>query len=227
MAGLARGFRAGRGRCETTCWTSIHTGRLTCTTALCIRAMPTSHNSRSSGAGPLLETAAQLGISVTPSNSAPALRGTLAQAGYGQGAVMATPLRMARVAAAIANGGVLRDVRLEANAVASDTEGSLSSGERSRASRALHARRRRQRHGPTPQGAPLANRWEDRYGGSRWTSVSRMVRWFCPLRIREATYCVRGDHRKRRIRRPCRGAGCWRNRERRRRDGTHSVTDLK
>ncbi len=71
------------------------------------------------GPAPLLETASQLGISVTPSNSAPALRGTLAHAGYGQGAVIASPLRMARVAAAIANGGVLRDVRLEANAVAS------------------------------------------------------------------------------------------------------------
>ena len=38
------------------------------------------------------------------------LRETLPQAGYGQGDVVATPLRMARVAAALANGGTLRDV---------------------------------------------------------------------------------------------------------------------
>jgi Cell division protein FtsI/penicillin-binding protein 2 len=37
----------------------------------------------------------------------------LPQAGYGQGDVVASPLRMARVAAAIASGGVLRDTRVE------------------------------------------------------------------------------------------------------------------
>jgi peptidoglycan glycosyltransferase len=67
------------------------------------------------GPGPIAETANRLGISVTPSNSIQDLRGTLAHAGYGQGAVVATPLRMARVAAAIASGGVLRDVRLESD----------------------------------------------------------------------------------------------------------------
>jgi cell division protein FtsI/penicillin-binding protein 2 len=43
------------------------------------------------------------------------LRDTLPQAGYGQGDVVATPLRMARVAAAIAAGGILRDVQVERN----------------------------------------------------------------------------------------------------------------
>jgi cell division protein FtsW (lipid II flippase) len=65
------------------------------------------------GPGPIADAATRLGISVAPSNSIQDLRGTLAHAGYGQGAVVATPLRMARVAAAIASGGVLRDVRLE------------------------------------------------------------------------------------------------------------------
>jgi cell division protein FtsW (lipid II flippase) len=37
---------------------------------------------------------------------------TLPHAGYGQGQVVASPLRMARVAAAIASGGVLRDVKV-------------------------------------------------------------------------------------------------------------------
>ena len=38
---------------------------------------------------------------------------TLPHAGYGQGDVVATPLRMARVAAALANGGVLNDAHVE------------------------------------------------------------------------------------------------------------------
>jgi len=40
----------------------------------------------------------------------------LPQAGYGQGDVVASPLRMARVAAAIASGGVLRDTSVEKTA---------------------------------------------------------------------------------------------------------------
>jgi penicillin-binding protein A len=61
----------------------------------------------------LLDTATLVGISVARDNSVSRLRATLPHAGYGQGDVLATPLRMARVAAAIASGGVLRDVRLE------------------------------------------------------------------------------------------------------------------
>jgi cell division protein FtsW (lipid II flippase) len=61
----------------------------------------------------ILDMAGRLGISMAPSNSVQRLRATLPQAGYGQGDVLATPLRMARVAAALASGGVLRDVRWE------------------------------------------------------------------------------------------------------------------
>jgi peptidoglycan glycosyltransferase len=61
----------------------------------------------------LLDAAATLGISVTPGGSLERLRSTLPQAGYGQGDVVATPLRMARVAAALANGGVLTDAHVE------------------------------------------------------------------------------------------------------------------
>ena len=64
----------------------------------------------------LLDTAARLGIAVSPSHSIERLRDTLPQAGYGQGDVVATPVRMARVAAAIAAGGVLRDVQVERGA---------------------------------------------------------------------------------------------------------------
>jgi cell division protein FtsW (lipid II flippase) len=65
------------------------------------------------GPKPLLDTANLLGISVARDDSVARLRSTLPQAGYGQGDVVATPLRMARVAAAIASGGVLRDVSVE------------------------------------------------------------------------------------------------------------------
>ena len=60
----------------------------------------------------MLETANLLGISVARDDSVTRLRATLAHAGYGQGDVVATPLRMARVAAAIASHGVLRDTRV-------------------------------------------------------------------------------------------------------------------
>jgi hypothetical protein len=61
----------------------------------------------------VLDAAATLGISVAPSGSLDRLRATLPQAGYGQGDVVATPLRMARVAAALANDGVLVEPRVE------------------------------------------------------------------------------------------------------------------
>ena len=71
----------------------------------------------------LLSAAAHLGISVAPSNSIQRLRQTLPQAGYGQGDVLATPLRMARVAAALASGGILREPQWDqAGARSSDTD---------------------------------------------------------------------------------------------------------
>jgi cell division protein FtsI/penicillin-binding protein 2 len=60
----------------------------------------------------LLETAIRFGISVSPLNSVARLRETLPQAGYGQGYVVTTPLRMARVAAAIADDGIFREPRI-------------------------------------------------------------------------------------------------------------------
>jgi cell division protein FtsW (lipid II flippase) len=70
------------------------------------------------GPEPLLDTAAALGISVAPSNSMQRLRATLPQAGYGQGDVVVTPLRMARVAAALASDGILREPRWDAESSA-------------------------------------------------------------------------------------------------------------
>jgi len=65
------------------------------------------------GPASIFDTAALLGISVARDGSIPRLRATLPHAGYGQGDVVATPLRMARVAAAIASKGILRDTRVE------------------------------------------------------------------------------------------------------------------
>ena len=61
------------------------------------------------GPRPRLDTAALAGISVARDDSTARLSATLPQAGYGQGDVVTTPLRMARIAAAIANGGLLRE----------------------------------------------------------------------------------------------------------------------
>ena len=72
------------------------------------------------GPEPLVGTAARLGISLTPSKTPmPRVRETLPQIGYGQGDVVVTPMRMARVAAAIASDGVLRETRQEQTAVRS------------------------------------------------------------------------------------------------------------
>jgi cell division protein FtsW (lipid II flippase) len=66
------------------------------------------------GPQPLLAAANRLGISLTPASDAAArVRETLPQVGYGQGDVVATPLRMARAAAAVASNGVLRETQWE------------------------------------------------------------------------------------------------------------------
>jgi cell division protein FtsW (lipid II flippase) len=66
------------------------------------------------GPQPLLDAANRLGISLTPARDAAArVRETLPQVGYGQGDVVATPLRMARAAAAVASNGVLRETQWE------------------------------------------------------------------------------------------------------------------
>ncbi|HWQ53181.1 MAG TPA: FtsW/RodA/SpoVE family cell cycle protein [Bryobacteraceae bacterium] len=57
------------------------------------------------GPRPLLETAGLLGISVANPPTTNQLRDALAQAGYGQGQVVASPFQLARAAATIAGGG--------------------------------------------------------------------------------------------------------------------------
>src|ERR1700691_4639828 len=59
------------------------------------------------GAQQLLDTGSLMGISMTSPSTAQQLRKSLPQSSYGQGQVVASPFQMARVAAAIANGGQL------------------------------------------------------------------------------------------------------------------------
>ncbi len=59
------------------------------------------------GAGPLFDTANLLGIATASPNTAAQLRKALPQASYGQGQVVASPFQMARVAATVANGGLM------------------------------------------------------------------------------------------------------------------------
>jgi cell division protein FtsW (lipid II flippase) len=83
------------------------------------------------GSQPMLDTADRLGISLTPSpNVAARVRQTLPQIGYGQGDVVVTPLKMARIAAAVASNGVLRDSRCEQDEAASaDSNPFLNGGD--------------------------------------------------------------------------------------------------
>lgn len=62
-------------------------------------------------AGPLLEMAQRLGISVAQPNTAEQVQEALPQASYGQGQVTATPFQMTRVAATLAAGGEMPEGR--------------------------------------------------------------------------------------------------------------------
>jgi cell division protein FtsW (lipid II flippase) len=59
------------------------------------------------GAQPLFDTGSLLGILMAAPNTAQQLHKTLPQSSYGQGQVVATPFKMARVAAAVANAGAI------------------------------------------------------------------------------------------------------------------------
>jgi hypothetical protein len=59
------------------------------------------------GADALHDTAALLGIAASSPDTAAQLKKALPQSAYGQGAVVASPFQMARVAATVANGGAM------------------------------------------------------------------------------------------------------------------------
>jgi cell division protein FtsW (lipid II flippase)/cell division protein FtsI/penicillin-binding protein 2 len=66
------------------------------------------------GSKVLADAAAAAQITVAPAPADLNLRRTLPHAGYGQGEVVASPLRMARATAALAVDGILRDIRVVA-----------------------------------------------------------------------------------------------------------------
>ena len=68
------------------------------------------------GPDALIESARRVDVAVARANAPARVRDALPQVGYGQGEVVATPLRMARVAAAIAADGMVRDVRWDSGA---------------------------------------------------------------------------------------------------------------
>jgi peptidoglycan glycosyltransferase len=63
------------------------------------------------GPQPVLDAAALFGIESARPQTAARLRRTLVHAGYGQGEVLVSPLKMARVAAAVARDGTVAPVR--------------------------------------------------------------------------------------------------------------------
>jgi cell division protein FtsW (lipid II flippase) len=67
----------------------------------------------------LIDAAAPAEIAVARNNTLSRVRDTLPQVGYGQGEVVASPLRMARIVGAIASDGSIRETRVEAGAPAS------------------------------------------------------------------------------------------------------------
>ncbi len=67
------------------------------------------------GPGAMTVAADRAEVPLARGNAPARIRETLPQVGYGQGDVVATPLRMARIAAAIAADGTMRDVRLDSS----------------------------------------------------------------------------------------------------------------
>ncbi len=65
------------------------------------------------GSGALIDAAERADIPLARHNAGGRIRDTLPQIGYGQGDVVASPLRMARIVAAVAANGGIRDVRIE------------------------------------------------------------------------------------------------------------------
>ena len=101
------------------------------------------------GAQPLFDTASLLGIAVASPNKPEQLRKSLPQSSYGQGQVVASPFQMARVAATVANGGMMpagRWVTDESNDRADGAEAGAEPGCGGH-DREVHARGGDRRHG--------------------------------------------------------------------------------
>ena len=172
------------------------------------------------GPQPILDTAALVGVSVARDGSVGRLRATLPQAGYGQGDVVSTPLRMARIAAAIAGDGILREPRLESRPSDNAQTHTLLTPD---AAAHLGILRDAVLTGtadpPRPPVALAANR--RRGGVSPRTPGSSVA-----PHARAGTSGLRHHHRERRIRWPGRSACRGRNRGSRSRQWAHPLKNL-
>jgi cell division protein FtsI/penicillin-binding protein 2 len=74
------------------------------------------------GPGPLIAAADRAEVALARNNAIGRVRDTLPQIGYGQGDVVASPLRMARIAAAIAADGTMRDARIDPTVTVAEHE---------------------------------------------------------------------------------------------------------
>ena len=195
---------------------TIRTGRSTCTTASCIRATRSSRSSPSSSdRGPCSTPPNRLGISLTPAADAAArVRQTLPQIGYGQGDVVVTPLRLARVSAAVASNGVLRDTRCEQDEGAGAATDRFLNGDDARVLAGymrdvvLSGTGRVLRNHPGRIAGKTGTAQLDGRPSHGWFVG------FAPFGPADQTNRVRRRHRERRLRRPQRGAGRRRNRRR-------------
>ena len=143
------------------------------------------------------------------------MRDTLPQIGYGQGDVVATPLRMAAVAAAVASNGVLREPHVGAEPVPTRADRTVRWTRD--AARVLAGYMRDVVL--TGTGRSLRAH-PGRIAGKTGTAevsnaaVARVVRRLRAVRPGQEAHRVRRHHRERRIRRGERGAGGRRDRHR-------------
>lgn len=141
----------------------------------------------------------------------------LAWSGVGQGRVLATPLHMAMVAAAVANDGVMMEPRLMLSATTAQGQSRtlqptrtyrarLQRGNRLRPSR-RHGRLRAERHGAPGADQRLYGGRKDRQRGEQRRQGNQNARLVCGLcGKRRASAGHRGGHRARRLRRQHRHA---------------------
>ena len=146
---------------------SSRMGRSTCIARWWCRATRTSRSSRSgSGRRRCSQRRSRRRSRSRATTPCPRIRDTLPQVGYGQGEVVASPLRMARIAAAIAVDGSIRDVRIDATA-RSPVAHPFLPPDTARTAWPLHARRRARRNRTQPAIESGCDRRKDRHRGSR------------------------------------------------------------
>ena len=154
------------------------------------------------GPEPLLDAAQHVGITLARGNTAAHVREALPQVGYGQAEVLATPLRMARVAAAIAADGVVPEVRWDASATSAEPHVLVT-----RESARLLGRYMRDvvvdGTGRTLRGHPVPDCRQDGHRGDGRRLVALVVHRLCAVRDGHAESRRGRDHRE---------CGLWRHR---------------